>query len=376
MSRFFIACGGTGGHLAPGIAIAERLQKRKHACTLLISRKQVDSMLIRKYDHLNFVRCPGRAFAGSVLALPAAVLELLSGFFFSLRLIHRERPALVLLFGGFLSVGLGLAARLLGIPVAVHEANCRPGRAVRLLKPLATRLYLPEGVRFRGLSGGRVRHYGYPVREDVRHITKAESRRRLDVQVEHKLLVVIGGSQGASSLNDWVTAHFEELARDGVSVYCVTGLGKGTGGRYECETGRGGHANAVFVPFTDAMGDVLSAADLVVSRAGAGAIAELVRCRAPAILVPYPYAADDHQEANARTHERHGACLVLPEDQIDRLLAEVRDLIFNDWLLGTFKQNLERLDGRDPADLIVRDLLALADAGAESGRAVTGEAAT
>jgi UDP-N-acetylglucosamine--N-acetylmuramyl-(pentapeptide) pyrophosphoryl-undecaprenol N-acetylglucosamine transferase len=356
MSRILIACGGTGGHLAPGIAIAEVLQSRGHECTLLISQKQVDSALIEKYAHLKFHKTPGRAFSGGITRWITSCWSLLSGFLFSRKLVRQEKPDLVLLFGGFLSVGLGLAARLAGVPVAVHEANCRPGKAVRLLKHLATRVYLPDGVRLKGVPSGRVRYLGYPVRSDVKHSLKAEAWERLGITVSNKLLVLIGGSQGAAALNQWVVDHFESLAKSGISVYCVTGLGKNSAGSIQQISASGEGASATFVPFSDQMGDVISAADLVISRAGAGSIAEIVRCRAPSILIPYPFAADDHQQANALMHERHGAGMVLAQDDLGQLLAEVEGLMFNDWMLSKFKSNLERLDRFDSGARIATDI--------------------
>lgn len=362
MSKIIIACGGTGGHLAPGIAVAEVLQERGHTCLLLISHKQVDSKLVEKYGHLDFVKTPGRAFSGGLLQRVAFVGSLISGFFASRRMLAKEKPDLVLLFGGFLSLGLGLAAQIKGIPVALHEANCRPGRAVRLIKHLSTRIYLPDGVRLRGIPPGRVRYLGYPVRQDIKHSLKADAWKRLKIKVPNKLLVVIGGSQGASALNDWVTHNFEILAKAGISLYCVTGLGNSSASTIH-EVGKGGvDITATLVPFSNQMGDVISAADLVVSRAGAGSIAEIIRCRAPAILVPYPYAADDHQQANALAHEQHGAGILLPQDKLDELTAEVIDLMFNDWLLAKFKSNLERLDRFESSERIASDLIALCDA--------------
>lgn len=362
MSKIIIACGGTGGHLAPGIAVAEVLQERGHTCLLLISHKQVDSALVEKYEYLDFVKTPGRAFSGGLMQRLAFVGSMVSGFFASRRMLREEKPDLVLLFGGFLSIGLGLASQLKGIPVALHEANCRPGRAVRLIKHLATRIYLPEGLRLRGIPPGRIRYFGYPVRQEIKHSLKADAWKRLGIKVPNKLLVVIGGSQGAAALNNWVTHNFEILAKAGISLYCVTGLGNSSTSTIH-EVGRGGdNITATLVPFSSQMGDVISAADLVVSRAGAGSIAEITRCRAPAILVPYPYAADDHQQANALAHEQHGAGILLPQDRLDELTAEVIDLMFNDWLLAKFKSNLERLDRFDSSERIASDLLALCDA--------------
>jgi len=361
MSRILIACGGTGGHLSPGIAVAEVLQERKHECLLLISEKQVDSRLVEKYAHLNFLTAPGRAFAGGPVQRLKFLGSLFSSFLFGRKLLREEAPELVLLFGGYLSLGLGLAARRAGVPVAMHEANCVPGRSTRLLKRIARRVYLPDGVRLRGVPPGIIRYYGYPVRAEIKHILKADAARKLKIKVASKLLVIIGGSQGAKSLNDWVVQNFQQLARKGISVYCVTGIGNSSSGTIHEIGHDGSDVSATMVPFSDQMGDVISAADLVISRAGAGSIAEIIRCRAPAILIPYPYAADDHQHANARMHEQHGAGMVLEHDRLSELTDEVNELIFNDSLLAKFKLNMERLDEFNSSERIAADLEALCE---------------
>lgn len=367
MTAVLIACGGTGGHLSPGIAIAEVLEQRNCQPVLLISRKQVDSALIRKYPHLPFHKAPGRAFAGGLLGRITALADVVKGFIFSCRLIHRYRPGLVLLFGGFLSLGLGLAARLCGIPVALHEANCRPGRAVRLLKFLARRVYLPDGVDL-GVTPDRVRYFGYPVRNEIQPIPKAEARKRLGLEVSGKLLVVIGGSQGAESLNRWVQEHFENLADAGVSTYCLTGLGKEREDRVIRRSADGDSMTADFVPFSDNMGAVLSAADLVVSRAGAGAIAEIIRCSVPAILVPYPHAADDHQLANALAHEQLGAGIILRQEDLQELIDQVLLLLSDTCMLAGYKEKMQSLRESDAAGQTADDILFLSGSGIEGGK--------
>ncbi|MFP4156900.1 MAG: UDP-N-acetylglucosamine--N-acetylmuramyl-(pentapeptide) pyrophosphoryl-undecaprenol N-acetylglucosamine transferase [Opitutales bacterium] len=356
MSRIIIVCGGTGGHLAPGIAVAEVLQGRGHSCLLLISEKQVDSALVQKYEHLTFRKMPGRAFSGGLLSRLAFLVSLVSGMRYARKLVREESPDVILLFGGFLSVALGLVGRLSRVPVVLHEANAVPGRAVRLLKHLAERIYLPDGVRLKGIEPARVRYFGYPVRREIKHIFKAQAWEKLGIKAPHKLLVVIGGSQGAQALNDWVVQHFEQMAERGISVYCVTGLAKDTARLVGELPGGASGCSATMVPFSDRMGDVISAADLVISRAGAGSIAEIIRCRAPAILIPYPYAADDHQWGNARLLEQHGAGLVLGQNSLGQLWPEVEELMFNDWLLARFKTNLERLDRFESSERIASDL--------------------
>lgn len=359
MSRFLVICGGTGGHLSPGIAIAEELDAQGHECRLLISKKDVDSRLVQKYGHLRFERSPGCAFSRKPLGFLRFCFEQFSSVLFSLWLMLRFKPAAVISFGGFLTPGGVLAAKLLKVPVVLHEANRKPGRSIRILSGVAARIYLPDGVNLRGLPPRTLRYCGYPLRKEIRRINKDQARRNLGLKVGGKLVLILGGSQGAQCLNEWVSQNFDALARENISVYCVTGLHKGMQGTIEQMSDQGQICRATFVPFSDRMTDVLSAADMVVARAGAGSIAEIVHCRVPSILVPFPHSADDHQLANARFLEQQGACVMVEQKNLGTLLDEVLATVFNDWLLRRLRQNMTRIDREKATDIIVRDLLAL-----------------
>lgn len=359
MSRFIIACGGTGGHLAPGIAIAEALESAGHSCLLLISEKQVDSTLVAKYTHLRFQPTPGRAFGGGLRGVGAFVCGVISGFLKSLKMIREEAPDRVVLFGGFMSLGLGLAARFRQVPVALHEANVRPGKAIRLLKYVAHRLYLPDGVQVAGVASEKVRYLGYPVRREIQPMNRLQARERLGLESADRCLVIIGGSQGALALNEWVHRAFESLAEAGISVYCVTGLGKAQTDVLRHTNARGVTCVAKFVDFSDQMPVVISAADLVISRAGAGSIAEITRCGVPSILIPYPYAADNHQLANAEHHAGNGACVVVQQDELERLFEYTLALFEDRAQLDRYRANVAKLERFDSTERIVEDLLAL-----------------
>lgn len=356
MSRFLIACGGTGGHLSPGIALAEGLGARSHEATLLISRKKVDARLVAKYPHLNFVRVPGAPFSLHPVRFARFFLQQTAAFFANLRIIRTWRPDVIVGFGGFTTAGIILVAALLRRPVALHEANRVPGRAIRLLGGLARRLYLPPGVRMKSVRMPGVRHVGLPVRREFVRMPRETAQIRLGFDPGQRLLVVFGGSQGAASLNNWTRDRLERLAADGIQVCCVTGLDKGGGEEREARAKSGLSVKALFMPFCDDVATLLSAADLVVSRAGAGAIAELIRCATPAILVPFPHAANNHQWANARFFEQQGGGIVVDQHYLADLDGEVRDVIFNDWLLRKFRANLQRMDRANSLDLILDDL--------------------
>jgi UDP-N-acetylglucosamine--N-acetylmuramyl-(pentapeptide) pyrophosphoryl-undecaprenol N-acetylglucosamine transferase len=196
-------------------------------------------------------------------------------------------------------------------------------------------------------------------REIVRH-SQTAVRHALGLDPNQRLLVVLGGSQGAASLNNWARSQLHALAAEGIQVYVVTGLDKGHEGVVELKTRSGAPIRAVFMPFCDRMAELMSAADLVVSRAGAGTLAELIRCETPAILVPYPQAADDHQWENAAYFERQGGGIVVAQPQLGQLKSEVLDVIFNDWLLRKFRGNLQRMDRANSLDLMLDDLEAIA----------------
>jgi UDP-N-acetylglucosamine--N-acetylmuramyl-(pentapeptide) pyrophosphoryl-undecaprenol N-acetylglucosamine transferase len=360
LSRFLISCGGTGGHVSPGISLAEGLVARGHEVTLLISRKKVDSRLVEKYPNLRFERMPGAGFSWHPARMARFAYSQWEALRYCMGIARASRPDVVVGFGGFTSAPASAAARLLGVPVALHEANRVPGLAIRAFGRFAERVYLPLGIRVPGVRAAATRHAGLPVRREIVRVPSAGARRALGLDPKQKVLVVLGGSQGASALNSWARARMETLASENIQLVCVTGLGKGDPETLVLRSGAGDPVSAVFMPFCDRIAELLCAADLVVSRAGAGTLAELIRCEIPAILVPYPHSASDHQRANAAFFERQGGGLVVDEAGLGSLHAEVLDLIFNDWLLRQFRGNLRRMDRLNSLDLMLADLEGMA----------------
>jgi len=363
LSRFLLSCGGTGGHLSPGIALAEGLAERGHEVTLVISRKKVDARLIEKYAPLHFVRLPGTGFSWRPSQMMRFAISHAAGFAASLSLVRRARPDAIVGFGGFTSIATVLAGRLCRVPVTLHESNRVPGLAVRTLGRLAQRVYLPLGVRIGGVRSSAIRNVGLPVRKEIQRLPAGSARESIGLDPHQRVLVVFGGSQGASPLNDWCRGKLDFLASQGIQVCCVTGLGKGGAETLELKSSTGEAVRAIYMPFCDHMAELLSAADLVVARAGAGTLAELVRCEAPAILIPYPQAASDHQRANALFFERQGGGIVVEQSALGSLHSEVMDVIFNDSLLRKFRGNLRRMDRANSLEFMLRDLESVASGG-------------
>lgn len=356
MSNFLLSCGGTGGHLSPGIALAEGLASRGHQTTLLISQKRVDARLIEKYPHLRFVPIPGSPFTLNPPGFVKFVVSQTKGFFVSWKLVGSLRPAGIVGFGGFTTAAIIVAGKLRGVPVALHEANRVPGRAVRSLARFARRVYLPPGVSLPGLRAGVIRPAGLPVRREITRLPREEACRALGLDPAKKVLSIFGGSQGATVLNDWARRELPRLAAEGIQLYCVTGLGKSAADVQTLRAADGSPVTAVFSPFCDQVAALLSASDLVIGRAGAGSIAELISCETPAIVLPYPHAADDHQRANADWFAQQGAGLVIEQTQLTELTESVFALLHDDARLQGIRAHLHRFDHSATLTMILDDL--------------------
>jgi UDP-N-acetylglucosamine--N-acetylmuramyl-(pentapeptide) pyrophosphoryl-undecaprenol N-acetylglucosamine transferase len=217
VSRFLIACGGTGGHLAPASRWPRDLSSAatSRTCSSRTSRSTPASSRNTRGSSSPASR---RAAGCEPARLARFVWRQSAGFAFALKHIQQVRPDVVVGFGGFTTASIVLAARMRGIPVALHEANRVPGRAVRLLSRLARRVYLPPGVRLSRARGGTVRPQGLPVRREFVRAPRSAALETLQIEPARRLVAVLGGSQGASALNDWAETNMELLALEGACL--------------------------------------------------------------------------------------------------------------------------------------------------------------
>lgn len=360
MSNFIILCGGTGGHLAPGLAVGQSLIEAGHKASFVISRKDVDSRLISKYTDLNVIKAPGMALSKNPIKFLRFLAELRRAVAFGIKTLKEQNVDVVISFGGFNSLGFSLAATWLGIPIVLHEANRKAGKATRLLGRFAKRIYVPFGVKIPRRKSGQVKYSGYPIRSEIKKMPEKESKEFFGFDESANLLVVLGGSQGALVLNDWANDNFEKLAEQNIDVLCVCGQGKDKYQDREKMSPDGKIRKIKFLEFCDNMASAMSASQVIVARAGAGTIAELARCRIPSALIPYPYAADNHQLENAKCFERQGACVVVEQNKLSTLFDEVKELFSNANLRTRMLKNLSRVDDQNDTSRIVADLSAIA----------------
>lgn len=328
--RLLVAGGGTGGHLYPGIAVAEVVSGRPGGEVLFVgTARGLETKLVPQAGYpLELVRVSGlkRMGAGGMVR---GLTRLPGAFIDSWRILRRYRPDVVLGVGGYASGPLLLVASLLGYPTAIQEQNSYPGFTNRVLGRLVRRVFLAFEEAASHFPRRKVRLVGNPVRR--RFLEQAGGAAKTPAPRDGAI-VILGGSQGSHAVNELASGMVRVLDARGRLPKVIHQTGPDEHERMQVHYAALGFEGRVDVrAFIDDMPGVLAGAALVVARAGALTLAELaIMCR-PAILIPLPTAADDHQMVNALAFERAGAAVVMHQDDASATrLADVVDEILGD----------------------------------------------
>ncbi len=300
MPRLLIAASGTGGHLFPALAVADAMPAGWTVQWLGVPDRLERQLVPSRYP-LHTVRAGG--LQGRGLRQLLNVLQLLQATRAVRRLIRREGIQAVFTSGGYIAAPAILAARWCGVPVVLHESNVVPGKVTRLLGGLCTQVAVGLPQATARLPRCRPVVTGTPVRQAFLQPAPLPA---WVPEGSGPLLLVMGGSQGAVGLNRMVRPLLAGLTAAGVRVVHLTGSNDPDAGQ---ELPRG----VVERPFSDDIPGLLQHADLAISRSGAGALSELAVCGTPAVLVPYPAAADHHQDANAAAAAELGAAVIVAQ---------------------------------------------------------------
>ncbi|MEO5721050.1 MAG: undecaprenyldiphospho-muramoylpentapeptide beta-N-acetylglucosaminyltransferase [Chthoniobacterales bacterium] len=351
-----IACGGTGGHLFPGLAVAEVLRARGHEVMLFISEKEIDALAVSNRSEFRFEKLP-------TIGLPSpfspAIVRFTQRFYESLSLcrgIYRKfNPHAVLGMGGFTSTAPIMAGRMRRIPTFIHESNAIPGKANRLTARMvrAVLLGFKECAQF--FPNARTEITGTPIRADLQRMDRGAARRKLGLKEDLRTLLVMGGSQGAAGINQSIIRSLPALQSEPFQVIHLSGA---RDERLAADNYLRENIPAYVAAFHHSMEEVYSAADLAVARAGAASLAELAAFALPSVLIPFPYAADDHQTRNAEIFTRADAAVMLREAELsDDLLAEkLRELLSDPQRLHRMSENSGRLAPKNAAALVAETM--------------------
>lgn len=354
--RLVLAAGGTGGHLFPGIAVAEAVQRYEAGAEVLFigtANGLEKEMLPRLGFPLRLI--PAEQLRGrNIWGMARAVWAALRGLGAAWRVIREFTPDLIFSIGGYASGPTVLAGWVRRVPCVLLEPNAIPGLANRILGRFATRICVgfPRTVQF--FPRQKAVYTGNPLRADLS--APAETQ---PVAAKECTLLIFGGSAGARRLNQTVPPALAHLRQNGQPGRIIHQTGKADYDEVRAAYARY-HLKAEVVPFIENMRDVYDAADLVICRAGAMTLAELTALGKPAILIPYPYAADDHQRANAEVLVQAGAARMILDAELtpSRLSQEIGELLRDPSRLAAMARASAALGRPDATAAVVRECLA------------------
>jgi len=352
-----IIAGGTGGHVFPGLAVAEELRRQGVPVVWLGTRQGLEARVVPAAGlPIEWLNARGLRRRGlrSWLTAPWMIAR---STLQALRIMQRYRPRAVLGMGGYVSGPGAAAARLLGIPMLIHEQNAIPGFTNRKLAPMAVRIM----TGFAGVldEHGKAVHTGNPVRAAIGAVPPAECRSNNSDNGPLRLLV-LGGSQGAAAINEAVPAALALLEpRLRPEVWHQTGRSHADA---TLALYRKFGIDAPIEPFIDDMAAAYAWADLAICRSGALTVAELAVAGVPAVLIPFPFAADDHQTANARHLVARDAGVLFPQDHLtaERLAAVLAELLGDREHLQTMAANARAMGLPDAAARVAQLCLEVA----------------
>jgi len=358
--RVMIAGGGTGGHTSPASAIIQELRRRdpKLYAQWVGKAGAIEERVARSID-VPFRPLPAAGWPRKLSVKQiSTIAKNVASLSLALRYVRSFQPQLVIGVGGYVSLPLLFAAQLLGVPTFIHEQNKRLGVANRFLAKRATRIFLSFEDSIGNFPADRAEVVGNPVRAGFLNPPSRDgAKRSLGLDTRRPLVLVVGGSQGAQSINRAVGSCVQSLPPDTAQFLWMTGA-------HSLEQAQQDAANAS-VPvqvrgFIDDMVTACAAADLIISRAGASSTAEIAAIGRASILIPYPHATDDHQTGNAQAFVDAGASVLMRDADCtpESLAALLKELLSDGGRRAAMEQGALSLARPHAAEVIADALLA------------------
>jgi UDP-N-acetylglucosamine--N-acetylmuramyl-(pentapeptide) pyrophosphoryl-undecaprenol N-acetylglucosamine transferase len=361
--RIVFAGGGTGGHLFPAIAIADELKKAAQSTdiTFIGTKYKLEAKIVPQARYaFRSIWISGfqRGFKLRNILFPIKLIVSFIQTYFILKKIH---PHVVVGTGGYVAGPVLRTAMFMKIPTLIQEQNSYPGVTTRLLAPNANEVHVTFESSVKYFTNvNNIYVTGNPTRGSLENIDKREALKYfgMDPDKNQTTLLILGGSLGALSINNAVIKHYENLINQGYRIIWQTGT---EGYKNILDSTKSISSNLISVkPFIEHMDYAYSAADVVISRAGATTIAELTRLGKPSILVPYPRAAADHQTENARSLADIGAAIMIVDSEISEKLEIILKKIVEDKNLREMGAKSKNLGKPNAASDIAKRIMCLA----------------
>ena len=314
--KIAFCAGGTGGHIYPALCVASYIKADRPGTEIFFfsSGKEVESSIYSNQG-FEYVAIHSSALKRTVsFAAIKAVFLFFVALVESVFILARKNPDCLVSTGGYLSLACCTAAYLLRTPIVIHEQNSIPGLVTRITSRIASK----KAVSFeetKAFLRGAV-FTGNPVRKEILNAKRDDARKHLDLDRDKKVVLVVGGSQGAMSINRAVVGALSSIDAGKITIVHVTGQADYENILSLADKYFSGSRSYRVIPYANNMETLLAASDLVVGRAGASILAEIAARGLPSILIPYPFSASQHQLKNARIFESHGAAVLLQNSSL------------------------------------------------------------
>ena len=358
--KIIIAGGGTGGHIFPAIAIANALKKIDDKIEILFVGAK-GKMEMEKVPQAGY-KIEGLAIAGfnrsSLIKNIGLPFKLIKSFFQVRRIFNTFKPIAVVGVGGYSSFPVLKYAQTRGIKTFIHESNSFAGKSNILLGKNATKIFVATDGMEKFFKANKLKITGNPVRKLIveNNISRTEAIEFFKLSPNKKTILSIGGSLGAKSINEAINKYINEFEKNELQLIWQTGKPYATTAQQTAK----GSANIYTSDFITNMEYAYAAADLIISRSGAMAIAEICVAKKPTIFVPYPFAAEDHQTVNAQNLVNKSAALTINDNEaLDKLVSSIISLSNNVEQQHTLKQNIAKLAIINADEVIANEILSV-----------------
>lgn len=361
---FFFAGGGTGGHIYPGIAVAEKIIELQPNAKIhfFCSNREIDSKILSK-TNFQYTILPAEAFS----IKPKQLVRFVKTFFASSKIaiskLDKSQNAVVIGIGGFTAAPVCYAARKRKMPVKLINVDISPGKANRLIARWADEIFVQfqESKKHLKKHQNKIHVVGCPLRASFENPNPQKAIEQLSLDKNKKTLLITGASSGSQNINNIIHSLLKFLDRfaDNWQIVHLTGFNNFEDVKAKYTDTKIAHK---IISYYDDMANLLAAADLLIGRSGAVSVAEYAAAGTPSICIPYPYHKDMHQYLNAGKLVEAGAAVIVDDlpnaaERADWLAEELEDLMNNDERLSEMKQNCKLIAGKNAADIIAKKLL-------------------
>ena len=356
--KFVITAGGTAGHINPALALAEELVARKHEVIFAGTGNRLESKLVPQSGY-DFIAFDAKGFnRKKPFSIFPSVFSIMKSTTRAKKWLRTVNPDAVIGFGCYVSIAICRAAKQLNIPYAIHEQNSVMGLANKYLSKNANVTCLT----YKHADTGKCKNVqitGNPVRKSIFDAKFEDGRKLLNVPTDAKMLLVFGGSLGAAKINDAIVDMSNTLLdRKDLYIVHLTGQGQYDDVLNNLKLDDNKKSRYIVMPYQDKMGETFAATDMCISRAGASTIAEITARSLPCLLVPYPYATENHQFYNAQELLNAGCVMLMKDDELrsEKFQQFVVQLVDNEVMRKNMRDAYKKFDAKNSvkkiADLI------------------------